>query len=62
MAKKEMTYASAMSEIEKTLARLRDEEMDVDDLTTEVKRTTELIAFCKERLHKAEVEVKKILE
>ena len=32
MAKKEVTYAEAMGEIEKILARLRNEEMDVDSL------------------------------
>lgn len=62
MAKKEMTYAAAIAEIEKILARLRDEEMDVDSLAAEVKRATELIALCKERLHKAQAEVKKVLE
>ncbi len=61
MAKKELTYAEAMSEIEKTLARLRSEEMDVDALATEVKRATELIATCKKRLLKAEEEVQKML-
>ena len=44
MAKKEMTYAEAMAEIEKILARFRNEEMDVDSLAAEVKRATELIA------------------
>ena len=47
MAKKEMTYAEAMAEIEKILARFRNEEMDVDSLAAEVKRATELIAGCK---------------
>ena len=45
--KKEVTYAEAMAEIEKILARLRNEEMDVDSLAAEVKRATELIASCK---------------
>ena len=36
--------------------------MDVDTLAAEVKRATELIASCKERLRKAEEEVNKILE
>ena len=62
MAKKSMNYTEAMAEIEKILARLRNEEMDVDSLTAEVKRATELIASCRERLHKAETEVAKILE
>ena len=62
MAKKELAYAEAMAEIEKILARLRSEEMNVDSLAAEVKRATELIASCKERLRKAEEEVTKILE
>ena len=62
MAKKEVTYAEAMGEIEKILARLRNEEMDVDSLAAEVKRATELIASCKARLRKAEADVNKILE
>ena len=57
-----MNYTEAMAEIEKILARLRSEEMDVDGLAAEVKRATELIAGCKSRLRKAEEEVSKILE
>lgn len=62
MAKKEMTYAEAMAQIEQILARFRNEEMDVDSLAAEVRRATELISGCKARLRKAEEEVSKILE
>lgn len=62
MTKKEIPYAEAMTEIERILSRFRSEEMDVDSLATEVKRANELIALCKERLRKAECDVKKILE
>lgn len=62
MAKKEMTYAEAMAELECILGRFRSEEMDVDCLAAEVKRATELIALCRQRLRKAETEVKKVLE
>ena len=34
----------------------------VDSLTKEVKRATDLIALCKERLHRTEEELKKISE
>ena len=57
MAKKEITYTEAMNEIEQILDRFRREEMTVDSLTKEVKRATELIALCKERLHRTEVDV-----
>lgn len=62
MAKKELTYAEAMAEIEKILGRLHSEEMNVDGLAAEVKRATELIASCKARLRKAEADVNKVLE
>ena len=62
MAKKELTYAEAMAEIEKILGHLRSEEMNVDGLAAEVKRATELIASCKARLRKAEADVNKVLE
>ena len=62
MAKKELTYAEAMANIEKSLGRLRSEEMDVDSLAAEVKRATELIASCKAKLRKAEADVNKVLE
>lgn len=63
MAKKsELSYAVAMAEIEQILGRFRNEELSVDDLTKEVKRATELITLCKERLLKAEQSVKKVLE
>lgn len=60
--KKEISYAEAMAGIEQVLARFRSEEMSVDTLAAEVRRATELIALCKERLLKAEEEVGKILE
>ena len=62
MAKKELTYAEAMAEIEKVLGRLRSEERAVDSLAAEVKRATELIASCKAKLRKAEADVNKVLE
>lgn len=62
MVKKQIAYAEAMARIDEILARLRNEEMDVDRLAAEVQCATELIARCKERLLKAETDVKKILE
>ncbi len=62
MAKKQIAYAEAMAEIERILARFRNEEMDVDRLAAEVKRAKELIVLCRERLLKAETDVKNILE
>lgn len=63
MAKKKIIgYDEAMTEIENILTRFRNEEMNVDELSAQVRRASELIALCKERLHKAETEVRQILE
>lgn len=62
MAKKSETkmpaYADAVAEIEEILARLRGEQIGVDELTAAVKRATELIARCKAQLHDVEAAVK----
>jgi exodeoxyribonuclease VII small subunit len=55
------SYSEAISEVEKILARFGDGSLDVDTLAAEVKRATELIAWCKGRLAKAEKEVGEVL-
>ncbi|MDE6858736.1 MAG: exodeoxyribonuclease VII small subunit [Alistipes sp.] len=62
MKRTEPTYAEAMAEVERILEKFRTEEMSVDSLAADVKRATELLALCRERLHKAEEEVKNVLE
>lgn len=62
MAKKELTYEEAMTQVEEILGRIQREEVTVDALAAEIKRATELIALCKARLTKAEAEVDKMLE
>ena len=62
MAKKKLTYAEAVAEIEQILARLRAEEVDVDTLEAEVKRVMELIEQCKAQLTDVEKAVKAQLE
>ena len=57
-----MTYSEAIAEIEKIIARLRSEQTEVDTLSEELKRATELITRCKEQLRKVESSVKEQLE
>lgn len=59
--KQEVSYAEAMTEVEQILERFTTRQMDVDTLATEVKRATELIAQCKQRLARAEQEVSEVL-
>lgn len=60
MAKKNISYTEAMAEIEKIMAKLRSESINVDTLAAEVKRASELIEMCKQRLRTTEEEVRKL--
>lgn len=62
MAKKNVNYTDSIREIEQILERFRNEEMDVDRLTDDLKRASELIALCRERLTQVEGEVNQLLE
>ncbi len=62
MAKKIIKYEEAIAEIDTILKSIRTGEISVDELSLKVKRATELITLCRERLHKAEAEVKSIIE
>ena len=61
MAKKKLTYAEAMAELEVILARLRSDELSVDYLAKSVARATELIAECRAKLTTTEEEVEKLV-
>ena len=60
MAKTEIPYTEALAEIEKIMTKLRGENIDIDTLTAEVKRASELIEMCKQRLRTTEEEVRKL--
>ena len=55
---KEMTYSQALSELEGILKCFDSAEADIDTLSAQVARATELITFCRERLLKVEEELK----
>lgn len=56
------TYTEAKKELEKIVSAIESGELDVDALTEKVKRASELITFCKEKLTKTENELQKILD
>ena len=63
MAKeKQIKYGEAIEEIEKILKQIENEELDVDDLTSKVKRVSELLSLCKNKLRTTEEEIEKILK
>ncbi|MFC1515100.1 exodeoxyribonuclease VII small subunit [Candidatus Omnitrophota bacterium] len=62
MTKKPLKYRDAVDELNAILEDLQQESVDVDELSTKVRRATELIALCKQKIQKTELEVKKILK
>jgi len=61
MGKKE-TYNEAIERLRVIVEDIENGELDVDVLSEKVKEATRLIKLCKEKLFKADEEVKKILE
>lgn len=52
-------YAEALDELEEILASLEDADVDVDVLATRVQRAAQLIAFCRERIGNARLQIEK---
>lgn len=57
----ELSYASAVEELDEILAELEDDSLDVDILGDRVKRASELITFCRNRITSAKTQVEQIV-
>jgi exodeoxyribonuclease VII small subunit len=62
MAKEMITYKSAVTEIEQILELMEREELDVDEMSEKVKRVSELIRICRQKLLQTQEEVEKVLK
>lgn len=60
--KDDMKYEDAMRELERIVARMENEEPDIDSLGEQLRRAQQLIKLCKAKLTKADKEIKDILE
>ncbi len=56
------TYESAYKELQQIAKEIEMESVSVDVLAEKVKRASELIAFCQDKLRNTELEVTKIIE
>lgn len=56
------SYTEAVEELENIVAEIGQESISLDQLSTKVKRASELIRFCKKQLHQTEEEVEKVLK
>lgn len=62
MTKKALRYSEAIEEVEKIINQIESNELDIDELTEKIRRASELLKFCKQKLHFTEEEVQKIID
>ena len=59
--KETIKYVIAVMELENIVRRMENDELDIDSLSTELKRAKTLIKLCKDRLTQTDKEVKEVL-
>ncbi len=57
-----MKYEEALKQLETIVGKMEQGDYDVDELAAELKNAQKLIALCREKLTKADAEIKKILD
>lgn len=62
MTNKFKNYSESIKELEEIVKSVENETLDLDELSKKVKRATELIKICKEKLFQTDAEIEKILE
>lgn len=61
MAKKEIKYEEAVAQLEEIVDKMENDELDIDQLSDQLKRAKELVKLCKNKLTKTDEEIKKLL-
>ncbi len=62
MTTKKFNYKEALAEIEKIVQKIENEDVDVDELSSLVKKAAELIKQCKTKLRDTGDELDEIIE
>ena len=62
MATKKFNYKNALAEIEAIVKKIESEEVEMDELTTMVKRAADLIQQCKAKLKDTSHELEGIIQ
>jgi len=59
---KDMNYDDSITELQKILSSLQNDELSIDELTDTIKRSTELLELCNSKLRSTEEEVNLVLQ
>lgn len=55
-------YSKAVERLEDIIEKIENEEIDIDELADKVKEAVGLIRLCKDKIEKAELEVKAVVD
>lgn len=58
---KEINYEAAVKELEQIVSKMENDELDIDQMSVQLKRAQELMKQCKDKLTKTDEEIQKIL-
>ena len=58
---KNIKYEAAYAELQAIVHKMENDELDIDQMSEQLKRAQELIKLCKDKLTKTDEEIKKIL-
>jgi len=59
--KEEPRYEQAYQELQTIVRHMENDELDIDQMSEQLKRAQQLIKLCKDKLTKTDKEIKKIL-
>ena len=59
--KEELKYEQAYQELQTIVRRMENDELDIDQMSEQLKRAQQLIKLCKDKLTKTDEEIKMIL-
>ena len=58
---KETKYEAAFAELQTIVRKMENDELDIDQMSEQLKHAQELIKLCKDKLMKTDEEIQKIL-
>lgn len=63
MDKKEtLKYEEAVRQLEDIVSKMENDELDIDQLSSQLKQAQQLVKLCKDKLTKTDADIKKLLD
>ena len=57
-----MKYEEAMRQLQEIVRKMENDELDIDQMTEQLKRAQELIRLCRDKLTKTDEEIRNLLK